>query len=107
MGAKDDVDLGGILPDKETPARKEPRVSTNSDVKPAKKPATKKAAAKKPLTKEELASEMQRLSERAREAGLSPLRTLLQTYGTLGMGMLEGFLLTLENADESKKKKKK
>ena len=57
-----------------------------------------------PLTKEEFAAQMQRLTERARAAGLQPLKTLANTYLRQGMTILEGFLASLENADISKKK---
>ena len=103
IGAKDDIDQGDILSEKETPARKEPRVSTSRKVTPAKKAATQDTT----LTKEELASQMRLLTDRARAAGLNPIRSLLQAYGVLGMGMLESLLLSLENADNAKKKKKK
>ena len=103
IGAKDDIDQGGILSGKETPAKKEPRASTRRKVTPTKKAATQDAT----LTKEELASQMRLLTNRARAAGLNPLRSLLQAYGVLGMGMLESLLISLENADAPKKKKKK
>ena len=118
MDAKGDIDQSGIMQAQETPARKRPRVSTSSKVTPAKKvvkKATKKAAPKEAevakqdvtITKEELASQMQLLSQRARDAGLSPIRSLVQAYGALGMGVIEGLLLSLDNAGNSKKKKKK
>lgn len=57
-----------------------------------------------PLTKEQLAAKMQRLTERAKAAGLSPLQTLLQTYAKTGMALLEAQLAALEEkADNSKK----
>ncbi len=58
-----------------------------------------------PLTKEEFAAQMQRLTERARAAGLNPIQTMARTYANLGMAMLNGILASLENADSSKKKK--
>ena len=59
-----------------------------------------------PLTKEELAAQMQRLTERARAAGLNPLKTLIQTYTRQGRAILEGFLDSLESDDSPKKKEK-
>ena len=81
-------------------------MSTSSKVTPAKK-RTRAAKQDAPITKEELADQMQLLSARARAAGLNPIKSLLQAYGVLGMGMLEGLLLSLENAGNPKKKKKK
>ena len=58
-----------------------------------------------PLTKEEFAIEMNRLTERARAAGLSPLHTMAQTYLRQGMVILEGIVASLDTDDSSKKKK--
>ena len=106
MDAKGDIDQSGILSEQETPARKKPTVSTSSKVTPAKK-ATKVAEQDATITKEELADQMHLLADRARAAGLSPIRSLLQAYGVLGMGVLESLLLSLENAGKPKKKKKR
>ena len=58
-----------------------------------------------PLTKEIFSAYLQRLIERARAAGLSPLQVLAQTYAKRGMALLDGLLGALDNADNSKKKK--
>ena len=58
-----------------------------------------------PLTKEEFATQMKRLTERARAAGLNPIRTMAQTYAKRGMAILDGLLASLEHDDSSKKKK--
>ena len=58
-----------------------------------------------PLTKEMFAAQMQQLAERARAAGLHPLRALAQTYARRFMGVLDGLLDSLESGDNSKKKK--
>ena len=58
-----------------------------------------------PLTQEEFAAQLQRLTERARAAGLKPAQTMIQTYARKGMAMLESALDALENAESPKKKK--
>ena len=58
-----------------------------------------------PLTKEEFAAQMQQLTERARAAGLNPLRAMFQTYARQGRATLEGILASLESDDSPKKKK--
>ena len=50
---------------------------------------------------------MHLLAARARAAGLNPIRSLLQAYGVLGMGIVDSLLLSLEKAGNPKKKKKK
>lgn len=59
-----------------------------------------------PLTQEMFAAQMQRLTERARAAGLSPIQTMLQTYAERGRTIIEGMLGAFENEDSSKKKEK-
>ena len=59
-----------------------------------------------PLTKEEFTAQMQRLTERARAAGLNPIHTMAHTYAKQGMNILEGLLASLENANSTRKKKK-
>ena len=66
---------------------------------------TSEPAKDAPLTQEEFAIEMQRLTERARAAGLSPLHTMAQTYLRQGMVILEGVVASLDTDDSSKKKK--
>ena len=56
------------------------------------------------LTKETSSAQMQRLTERARAAGLSPLQVMAQTYAKRGLAILDGLLGALENANSSKKK---
>ena len=58
-----------------------------------------------PLTKEQFATQLQRLTERARAAGLNPLKAMAQTYARQGRAILEGILASLENEESSKKKK--
>ena len=57
-----------------------------------------------PLTKETFSAQIQRLTERAKAAGWSPLHTMVQTYVKRGMAVIEGLLTGLENEDSSKKK---
>ena len=59
-----------------------------------------------PLTKEAFFAQMQRLTERARAAGLKPLHAMAQTYARRGMAILDGLLASLENDGSSKKKEK-
>ena len=59
-----------------------------------------------PLTKEAFSAEMEQLAERARAAGLSPLRAMVQTYASQGRAILQGLLAGLETADNAKKKEK-
>jgi hypothetical protein len=57
-----------------------------------------------PLTKEMFSAQMQRLTERAKAAGLNPIQTLAKTYVKQGMVIIEALLASLEE-DRSKKKK--
>ena len=100
------MDKSDILSEQEPPARKKPTVSTSSKVTPAKK-EPKVAEQDASITKEELADQMHLLAARARAAGLNPIRSLLQSYGVLGMGIVESLLLSLEHAGKPKKRKKK
>ena len=59
-----------------------------------------------PLTKEAFSAEMGRLAERARAAGLNPIRAMAQTYARQGLAVVEGLLVALENKDNAKKKEK-
>lgn len=56
-----------------------------------------------PITKEEFRAQMQRITERAKAAGLNPVQMMIQTYAdqgrAIGRGMLGVFLASLENAD--------
>ena len=72
----------------------------------AEKEAPKDAEEETPLTKEEFSAEMDRLAERARAAGLNPIRAMVQTYASQGRAILQGLLAGLENADNAKKKEK-
>lgn len=56
------------------------------------------------ITKEEFAAQMQRLAERARAAGLNPIRALAQTYIKQGVVMLDSILGALENRASPRKK---
>ena len=69
-----------------------------------KRPTAENEVQEAPLTKEEFAAQMQRLTERARAAGLNPIQTMVKTYANLGMAMLNGILSSLESDDSSKKK---
>lgn len=55
-----------------------------------------------PLTQEDFAEQMRALSEKAKAAGLSPIRTMFNAYATQGMAMIESMMGALENADTSK-----
>ena len=66
--------------------------------------APKEVGQDAPLTKEEFAAQMQRLTERARAAGLNPIQTMVHTYAKRGMSIIEGLLASLENEDGPKKK---
>ena len=61
-----------------------------------------------PLTKEEFTAQLQRLTERAKAAGLHPIRTMAHTYAKQGMSIGRGILAAimdgLEGDDGSKKK---
>ena len=59
-----------------------------------------------PLTKEAFSAEMDRLAERARAAGLNPIRAMAQTYARQGLAIVEGLLVALEHKDTAKKKEK-
>ncbi len=76
-------------------------------VEPPKAPKRPRSAPRKPkdapLTQEDFEAQMQRLSERAKEAGLSPLRTLVQSYAKQGMRMVESMMDALDTPDTAKK----
>lgn len=73
----------------------------------AKKEAPKEARQDAPLTQEMFAAQMQRLAERARKAGLNPLKTMAQTYANRGMDIIDGLLEALDTGASQKKKRKK
>ena len=77
-----------------------------SDEKPpiADNEVPKEAESDAPLTTAMFSAQMQRLTERARAAGLKPLHMMAQTYARRGMAMLDGLLASLESNDSSKKK---
>lgn len=58
-----------------------------------------------PLTKEQLVEQIHQLTERARAAGLHPIKTLIQTYTRQARATLEGILASLDNEGSSKKKR--
>ena len=58
-----------------------------------------------PLSKEVLVAQMQRLTERAKAAGLSPIHTLVQTYIKQVRTIIEGLLDSLENEKSPKGRK--
>ena len=61
-----------------------------------------------PLTEAELEAQMQLLAERARAAGLAPIRTLVHAYVKRSMAILDSLLGALEeDVDNPKKKGKK
>ncbi len=70
---------------------------------PDEKPTAENEVQDAPLTKEEFSAQMQRLTERAKAAGLNPLQTLAQTYAKRGMCIIEGLLASLENEAPKKK----
>ena len=47
---------------------------------------------------------MQRLTERAKAAGLNPIQTMLHSYASRGRAIINSLLGALENADSAKKK---
>ena len=75
-------------------------------VQDEKRPTVEEPAQDAPLTMEQFTAQMQRLTERARDAGLKPLKTMTRTYARRFMGIIEGFLASLESDDSSKKKEK-
>ena len=60
-----------------------------------------------PLSREELGTKFDELAARAREAGISPLQTLAQTYVKRGLAVIEGILGALEEAPNKTGTKKK
>ena len=60
-----------------------------------------------PLSREELGTKFDELATRAREAGISPLQTLAQTYVKRGLAVIEGILGALEEAPNKTGTKKK
>ncbi len=58
-----------------------------------------------PLTQEEYATQIQRLTERARAAGLKPVQIMTRTYAKLVMDGLESLVASLEGDSSPKKKK--
>mgnify|MGYP001604108729 CR=1 FL=1 len=60
-----------------------------------------------PLTKEVFVAKVHELTERARAAGLNPLRLLVQAYRKRGTAILAGLLDSLGNEDVPKKKRKR
>ena len=74
----------------------------------AEKEALKEVEQDAPLTKEIFEAHLQRLIERARAAGLNPVRTLARTYAKRGLAILDGLLSALENerSPEDNPKKK-
>jgi len=56
-----------------------------------------------PLTQEMLESQLQRLTESARTAGLSPIQAMFRAYAKRGRGMLAAILASLEDDDSPKK----
>ena len=59
-----------------------------------------------PLTKEGFVAKVHELTERARAAGLNPLRLLVQAYRKQGAVILKSLLDSLGNEDISAKKRK-
>ena len=60
-----------------------------------------------PMTTEIFKAQLHQLTERARAAGLSPIRMLIQAYAKRGEALVNSVLAGLENADEPKKKRKR
>lgn len=77
-----------------------------TDEKPpvAKKKARKATKKEAPMTQEQFTAEMHELTERARAAGLSPVKAMAQNYVRQGASVLESFLASMENANTPKKK---
>lgn len=105
----DERPLAKAEPAKEVPQAVEPDDERPiAEAEPAKEaPQAVEPAQEDPLTREAFAAQMRLLTERARAAGLNPLRVLAQTYTKQGMVILEGLLGSLESADSSRTTKKK
>ena len=71
----------------------------------AEKEAPMEPALDSPLTREILSAQWHEFTERARAAGLNPLRLLVKDYRKRGMTILAGLLDALENEPSAKKKK--
>ena len=73
---------------------------TESQNKPeASKPGDDQAP---PLTAEEFGEALDKLFNRAREAGVRPLQTLAATYAKAGLGILDSLLSALEKGSKDK-----
>lgn len=59
-----------------------------------------------PMTKEEVVAQMKRLGDRAKAAGLSPLKILVETYAKRGMTIVESLFDALEDAEDKPKGKR-
>ena len=57
-----------------------------------------------PLTKEMFTAQLHELTERARAAGLNPIRLLVQAYRKQGAVIFKSLLDSLGNEDSPKKK---
>ena len=98
-GLTDSEELSKMSPDEKRPIAENeaPQVSEQA-IEPAQD---------NPMTTEIFKAQLHQLTERARAAGLSPIRVLIQTYAKRGEALVNIVLAGLENADEPKKKRKR
>lgn len=57
-----------------------------------------------PITREEFRAQMQRLTSRAKAAGLKPIEEMAHSYARQGMTVLESLLQAFEEGSKAKKK---
>ena len=60
-----------------------------------------------PITAAEFNVQLEKLSARAREAGLRPFQIMLSAYAKQGMAMLDGLLTSLDESSNTTPKKEK
>ena len=58
-----------------------------------------------PLTPEEFQNALDTLFERAKAAGVQPIKEMAMTYARRGLAMFDKMMAALENDDDEKKKK--
>ena len=92
------------MPPDETPPIAEEEAPKEQDV-PKEQDAPKEEEQDMLLTKEMFVTQIHRLTERARAAGLSPLKMMAKAYLKQGTAIFEGLLSSLENETPTKKKK--
>ena len=68
--------------------------------------APKKKDADIPITAQEFQDALDTLFERAKAAGIQPIKELASTYAKRGLAMFDKMMAALEGDDEKEKKKK-